>query len=254
MASLAIGTGGVLYGTTSAGAGTCFPYPGCGTVFSLAPPASPGGAWTESVLHSFTLPSTPCTQEPCDGGSDGAYPTVSVAIGSGNVLYGTTAAGGSGPCDWGCGTAFQLTPPASPGGDWTETVIYSFINPNGIFSSNAGASGLAIGSGGVLYGTLVLPGPMLDNPNPCGIVFSLTPPASPGSAWTETALHTLPNDGSSGCGPNEGVVISNNGVLYGVTQSGSYNPLNAQAPPEVFSLTPQRLLAVPGPMQCYICS
>jgi hypothetical protein len=53
MASLAIGTGGVLYGTTSAGAGTCFPYPGCGTVFSLAPPASPGGAWTESVLHSF---------------------------------------------------------------------------------------------------------------------------------------------------------------------------------------------------------
>ena len=243
MASLAIGTGGVLYGTTSAGAGTCFPYPGCGTVFSLAPPASPGGAWTESVLHSFTLPSTPCTQEPCDGGSDGAYPTVSVAIGSGNVLYGTTAAGGSGPCDWGCGTAFQLTPPASPGGDWTETVIYSFINPNGIFSSNAGASGLAIGSGGVLYGTLVLPGPMLDNPNPCGIVFSLTPPASPGSAWTETALHTLPNDGSSGCGPNEGVVISNNGVLYGVTQSGSYNPLNAQAPPEVFSLTPPATLS-----------
>src|ERR1022692_5110503 len=133
------------------------------------------GDWSSDVCSSDL--------EPCDGGSDGAYPTVSVAIGSGNVLYGTTAAGGSGPCDWGCGTAFQLTPPASPGGDWTETVIYSFINPNGIFSSNAGASGLAIGSGGVLYGTLVLPGPMLDNPNPCGIVFSLTPPASPGSAW-----------------------------------------------------------------------
>src|ERR1035438_10520932 len=60
--------------------------------------------------------------------------------------------------------------------------------------------------------------------------------------------------GQSAAVGHEGVVISNNGVLYGVTQSGSYNPLNAQAPPEVFSLTPQRLLAVPGPMQCYICS
>src|ERR1022692_3703443 len=62
----------------------------------------------------------------------------------------------------------------------------------------------------------------------CGVI--QRPPASPGSAWTETALHTLPNDGSSGCDPNEGVVIGNNGVLYGVTQSGSYNHLNAQAP------------------------
>jgi uncharacterized repeat protein (TIGR03803 family) len=43
MASVAIGAGGVLYGTTSGG-GTY----DMGVVFSLTPPASPGGPWVET--------------------------------------------------------------------------------------------------------------------------------------------------------------------------------------------------------------
>jgi len=31
----------------------------------------------------------------------------------------------------GCGTVFQLTPPAAPDATWTETVLYSFSGDNG---------------------------------------------------------------------------------------------------------------------------
>jgi hypothetical protein len=95
-AGVAIGTGGVLYGTTiNGGTGNCtgFGQQGCGTVFSLTPPASPGGVWTGAVLYSFT------------GGSDGYEPLAGVAIGYGGALYGTTCCGGTV-----FGTVFKLKP------------------------------------------------------------------------------------------------------------------------------------------------
>jgi hypothetical protein len=82
---------GVLYGTTGVPndgqVGT-----GYGTIFSLTPPGSPGGSWTETVLYFFT------------DGSDGGKPTGIVA-GPGGVLYGATSTGGSG-----FGTVFSFTP------------------------------------------------------------------------------------------------------------------------------------------------
>lgn len=70
-------------------------------------------------------------------------------------------------CFAGCGTAFSLTPPASPGGSWTPKLLYSF---------NAGgyAPGMVIASGGVLYGINASGGTA-----GYGTVFTLTPPASP---------------------------------------------------------------------------
>jgi hypothetical protein len=121
--------GGVLYGTTNLGgsvlcnAGGAF---GCGTVFSLTPPASPSGAWTEAVLHNFA-----------GGSTDGATPYRRVAIGEGGVLYGTTYTGGSGPCIdpgssiFGCGTVYSLSPPAAPGSAWTESVLHNFAGSHG---------------------------------------------------------------------------------------------------------------------------
>src|SRR5216684_6646421 len=47
-AGLAIDSNGVLYGTTSYGGLNAG-----GTVFALAPPTSPGGAWTERILKSL---------------------------------------------------------------------------------------------------------------------------------------------------------------------------------------------------------
>ena len=83
IAGLVIGGSGVLYGTTSNGGAS-----NQGTVFSLKPPTSTGGSWTETVLHNFS-------------GPDGALPGTTLAIGSGGVLYGTTAEGGSGSCPGG---------------------------------------------------------------------------------------------------------------------------------------------------------
>jgi uncharacterized repeat protein (TIGR03803 family) len=52
----------------------------------------------ETVLHSFT------------GGADGAWPYAGLVRDKAGNLYGTTAGGGTGSCDAGCGTVFKLTP------------------------------------------------------------------------------------------------------------------------------------------------
>jgi len=140
------------YGTTfRGGAGTLCAYytvvTGCGTVFQLTQAAS-GEAWTETVLHSFTG---------LDG--DGAFPAGSLVVGGNGSLYGTTQYGGSAtfgsPCTSngasGCGTAFVLTPPAVPGGAWTESVLHSFTGTNGDGAIPEGP--LLLSPTGVLYGT-----------------------------------------------------------------------------------------------------
>ena len=200
---LTVGAGGVLYGTTSGG---------CGTVFSLTPPTSQGAPWTLTVLHSFT------------GGSDACEPYGTLAAGGDGVLYGTTYLGGT----YDTGAVFALRPPASPGGAWTEGVLYSL--PVG---SNPEA-GVAIGSGGVLYGTTTGGGPSGN-----GLVYSLTPPASPGGAWTHTVLHNF-TCGSDGCVLfGAGVAIGSGGVLYGATVNGGTGIVACPAGcGTVFSLTP----------------
>lgn len=160
--TLAAARAGVLFGATRFGPTEA------GTVFALRPPTSPGGAWTEAVLYSFT------------GHSDRGEPLGGVVIGSGGVLYGTTSTGGAS----GAGTVFSLTPPASPGGAWTQAVLHNFTcGGDGCFPS-----GVVIGSGGVLYGVTAAGGGGTACQRNCGTVFSLIPPASPGGAWTEAVL------------------------------------------------------------------
>jgi uncharacterized repeat protein (TIGR03803 family) len=198
-AGLVIGSGGVLYGKTigTIESRVCLaPDAECGVVYSLTPPLSPGSAWTETLIYNLPCVS-PLTSPGYAGGG--------VAIGSGGVLYGTDRCGG------GDGTVFSLTPPASPGGAWTETTLYSF---NGGGSYGALPLGVVIGPNGVLYGTTYSGGTSNN-----GSVFSLTPPASPGGAWTESVLHDF-TGGGDGSAPQAGLVISKNGVLYGTTSSG----------------------------------
>ncbi|HXO17851.1 MAG TPA: choice-of-anchor tandem repeat GloVer-containing protein [Candidatus Dormibacteraeota bacterium] len=83
--TLVFGTSADLYGTTSAGGGTC----DCGTIFKLS---SKSG--TETVLHSF------------GSGTDGSYPYYGLTKDSSGNFYGTTVAGGS----FGQGTVFKFTP------------------------------------------------------------------------------------------------------------------------------------------------
>jgi hypothetical protein len=73
-----------------------------GDVFKLIPPATSSGAWTDSVLHTFS------------SARDGTYPSANLVFGAGGFLYGTTPYGGSGDCVFtktkGCGTVFEVSP------------------------------------------------------------------------------------------------------------------------------------------------
>jgi uncharacterized repeat protein (TIGR03803 family) len=219
-AGVVIGKNGVLYGTVQyGGISPICTYYGCGSVYSLTPPASPGGAWTEDTLYSFM------------GGNDGAVVVAGLVIGKNGALYGTTySGGGSSICfsteDVGCGTVFELTPPASPSGSWTETVLYSFTG-----GSDGGFPSAVIIEGGRFYGTTTFGGALRACGGfGCGSVFALTPPTSP-RGWTETVLYGfkgVPDGLYPGSGflatlltySGSGLVMGGNGVLYGTTVDG----------------------------------
>jgi uncharacterized repeat protein (TIGR03803 family) len=230
---------GNLYGTTFQGGAS-----NAGTVYELTP--GKGGAWTETVLHSFA------------GGADGMGPQSDLNFDQAGNLFGTTTGGGS-P---GNGIVFQLTP--GQGGSWTETVLHRFMTNegtspraavifdrkgslygtlanDGVFGAgavfrlkptNGGAwteetlhtfTGGTDGFGplcrlillrGKLYGTTVIGGG-----SGVGTVFELSPPANHHGAWTLNVLHTFAC-GSDGCFPWAGLTMDSNGTFYGTTQFG----------------------------------
>ena len=99
-----------------------------------------GSGWTENVLYDFR------------GGNDGLYPAGGLTFDKAGNLYGGTAGGGGSGCygGLGCGTVFELTP--SSGGQWTESILYSFTGPSGQSTPGPTAS-LTMDSLGNLYGT-----------------------------------------------------------------------------------------------------
>ena len=205
-----VSVGGSLYGTTN----TIYT-DGCGVVYELSPPATAGGPWTGTAIHSFE-------------GPDGCELTAPLTVGPGGVLFGTTLAGGSGTsCEaylGGCGTVFQLTPPAAAGGVWTENVIYSFTAANG--DGAYLSAGVVLGKNGVLYGTTTYGGSAtagspcsLFGPTGCGTVFELTPPSTPGGAWTETILYSFTGQNGEGSIPGP-LTLGLGDVLYGPTETG----------------------------------
>ncbi len=227
-ASLIFDAKGNLYGTSAYGGNSsgsnCLganPPTGCGVVFELLPPPGGTGPWTQSVLYTF------------QGGSDGAYPQASLVFDAKGNLYGTTANGGhmtGSICSGlgGCGVVFQLTPPRSGTGPWTETPIFTFTGGNDgsvpyanvIFDSNGNLYGTAAGGGSGTGGT----------------VFELTPPPGGSGPWTETTLYSF-TGGDDGGTPVAGVVFDSNGNLYGTTNSGGA-PTLGTGHGVVFELTP----------------
>jgi uncharacterized repeat protein (TIGR03803 family) len=209
--------GGHMYGTNYYSG-----FEGCGAVYELTAPAAVGDGWTVEPVYDFIGPP-----------NDGCHSLSPLTVGGGGVLYGTTAYGDSPACEVdggtlaGCGTVFQLTPPSTPGGSWTESVIYGFTGTDG--DGILPAAGVVIGTNGNLYGTTERGG----NTSPsspcqasylvsagCGIVFELTPPTTPGGTWAETILHTFTGLDGDGALPTGGLVMSPSGVLYGTTSSG----------------------------------
>jgi uncharacterized repeat protein (TIGR03803 family) len=157
-AGVVVDANGVLYGTTELGGAQPCDHNGCGVVFSLTPPSAPGGTWTETILHTFT-----------GENGDGVTPYAGVTLGPNGVLYGTTAGGGAirnDSCGAGCGVVFELVPPSSQGGTWTEVILHNFDGSDG----NEPYAGVTMGPEGTLYGTTVFGGTSNQ-----GTVFSLVP-------------------------------------------------------------------------------
>jgi len=142
VASLTLG-GGVLYGTTKNG-GTS----GCGTVFSVTPPAGGTGAWSEAVLLAFNV-------------TNGCYPVASLVVKPSGALVGVTSSSTNF-----AGVAFELTPPKDGGTGWTDETLYQF---NGGIDGGA-VEGALLPSGKNYFGAASYGGY-----HGYGVVFKLSP-------------------------------------------------------------------------------
>jgi hypothetical protein len=212
---LIIDSAGNLYGTTGyGGTGDCVLLGsrlGCGTVYEISPPQQKGAAWTETVLYSF-----PTSKQ-------GYVPAGDLVFDSAGNLYGATIFGGGygTTCDGFyqyCGAVFELSPPRTKRGKWTEKVLHGFkggtdgAEPNG---------GLVIDSVDTIYGTTFYGGNESGecDSGGCGTVFELKPPTRKSGGWTEKILHRF--DGQDGADPAAGVVLASNGDLYGTAEGGA---------------------------------
>ena len=225
---------GNLYGVTAQGGnmgGSCSNY-GCGVAFELI---NRGGGWVLNVLHSFTG----------NVNGDGETPSSRIVFGPDGSLYGVTGAGGNDGCyDYGCGTVFNLKPPAtacrSALCEWVETVVYRFLGPASDHPAAGSCSVLqslgqrwqrlplgpldggdgmdpvgdpAFDRAGSLYGTARI-GPEwwggCGCGVSCGLVYKLTPSSG---GWNETILYSFQgmDDGGS---PLSGVILDADGNYY----------------------------------------
>jgi hypothetical protein len=232
---------GNLYGTTTGGGpDSCAPIGNaCGLVYQLSPPVKQGDPWTETIIFQFKG----------KGANDASAPSGGVILDSAGNLYGVTAYGGTGDCvllgtKAGCGTVFELSPPAQKGGPWTETILYSFKSgKEGYFPWGD----LTFDGKGNLYGVTDFGGGKGTTCNVyyeyCGTVFKLSPPRQKGGSWTEQVLHSF-RGGKDGANPNGGLILDKQGVIYATTQTGGSQGCVRQYVSvgcgTVFELTPPR--------------
>jgi uncharacterized repeat protein (TIGR03803 family) len=150
---------------------------------------------------------------------DGAGPQAGPIRDADGNLYGTTLyGGGSRVCADGCGTVWQLSPPAlaSGTGNWTEHILHRFgFSHNEAFP---GVGQLALDPQGNLYGAVQ------GGKYRAGIIYRLSR-VQGGSgmdeAWRETVLYNF-TGGADGGFP-EGVILDKAGNLYGICGvGGSY--------------------------------
>ena len=203
---------GNLYGATSYNS-SCGNLLNCGAVFELS---LRHGAWVETTLHDFQG----------HAHHDGGAPVGGVILDASGNVYGTTAYGGTGSCVLlgtavGCGTVYELSPPAQTGGKWTYRVLYNFQGgKDGLFPWGD----LVFDKLGNLYGATQFGGGKGTTCNlyyggDCGSVFKLSPPKQKGGAWTGKILHRFAG-GTDGANPNGGLIFDSKGAIYGTTYSG----------------------------------
>ena len=185
---------GTLYGIAEGGginSPNCASSGGCGTLFKLEP--GQGGAWTFTVLYSFT------------GVHDGG-PYANLVPDSSGRLYGLASRGQAGE------EVFRLTPLKN--GMWGDSLIHFFSSQDyPVHYCGYPPSSLTAGtSSGVLYGAV-----FGDIDLYFGALFQVMPPAD-GKGVSYTTLWDF-NESGPDLNPN-GVVQGPDGALYGTTNGG----------------------------------
>ncbi len=190
---LVMDAAGNLYGAAAVGGSGFEDFPG--TIYELSPPVGSGGSWTFTKLYTFQSSSS----------TDGSNPYGTLIFDHAGNLYGTTVGGGTSNE----GTVFELSPPAAPGGSWTETVLHSFSGADGW----GPMAGLYMDGAGNLYGTTIQGGNFTADfcqESGCGVAFKLSPGS--GGTWTVMLLHAF--DLTDGRTPYGGLTFYH-GNFYG---------------------------------------
>jgi hypothetical protein len=207
-----IGPDGNLYGTGVRGRDIGLG----GVVFRLKRPAMPDGQWKYEVLSRF------------HGGADANAPQGGLIFDKMGDIFGTSALGGQ----FGNGAVFEVSPPIRRGGNWTESVIYSFgSGSDGFFP----LAGLASDGAGDLFGTTEYGGTFTSYcESGCGTVFELS--RSRRNVWNYTAIQRF--DGKTdGATPRDPLLFDDMGNIYGTTLEGQGSP-NGGYGGAAFELTP----------------
>jgi len=112
---------------------------------------------------------------------------------------------------------------ANVSAEWNEKVLYSFQGGNDGLTP---AGGVVFDKLGNLYGTTSAGGTVCPSPG-CGIVFEVSPPNQKDGAWTESVIYAFKGvQGGLGDGftPVGGLIIDQEGNLYGTTSLGGDGP------------------------------
>ncbi len=185
--------------------------------------SAPAGAKTKII---YSLPA----------GSGGGSVNATDAAGN---LYGVTFGGGllSKCLNQGCGTIFELMPPAAAGSPWTEQTLYAFPDGASGYISVGYPGGLMRDAAGNLYGAAL--GGKIGGETGGGVIWELSPPAVSGATWTFHVLYTFSHrpgrvrGGPDGGFPCSTLVQDSTGTLYGTTIYGGASDGGV-----VFSLAP----------------
>jgi uncharacterized repeat protein (TIGR03803 family) len=203
-AGLTTGGAGTFYGTTSGGGSYNNCHFGCGGVFRLR---AGGTGWVVTPLYVFQ-------------GPDGASPYARVTVGGDGSLYGTTVSGGGVSCSGnGCGTVFNVRPPASTICTgvlcmWMEAVLHSFDGgPDG----GTPKSEVMFDQEGNLYGTTEFGGCCIE-PTGAGVIYKMS---FSNRSWVQSLLYTF-MDAQDGEYPSSGLLRDAAGNLYGTTPGTIY--------------------------------